>query len=551
LGGSILGLEESPWISASRKHRGRAEPENRQTAVGWTHHPGRPILFGLVLMLLTCVIPWPGTATEAATQSKRILILHSFGPLFKPWSDYARAIRAEISRQSTGPVDFQDHSLLDARQNNNKSELPFVHYLVALYAEQPIDLIVAIGAPAAAFVQRHRGELFPTTPMILTAIEQRRVQTDRLTEYDTVVAVAHDFPAIFDNILRVLPDTKTIAIVNGTSPNEIFWLGELKRELAPFSDRIELRWYNDLSFEQMLRDAATLPPHSAIFWHLLNVDAAGVAHEANDALTKLSRAASAPAFSFDDSFFGEALVGGPMYSVQESSAITAAVAMRILAGETPANIKTPPVRFAAPRYDRRQLQRWGISESVLPAGSTVDFRSPTAWETYRWQILLVCAVVILQGGLIGRLVFERHRRQRAEIETKERIAELAHFNRYSTAGELTATIAHEINQPLGSILTNTETAELMLSSASPDIGELKEILADIRRDDERASEVIRRLRSLLKKAPFEAREIDLKEPIRDAVDLLLPRVGERDIVLRTGFPADPLWIKGDRIQLSR
>jgi len=213
---------------------------------------------------LTCVIPWPGTATEAATQSKRILILHSFGPLFKPWSDYARAIRAEISRQSTGPIDFQDHSLLDARQNNNKSELPFVHYLVALYAEQPIDLIVAIGAPAAAFVQRHRGELFPTTPMIPTAIERRRVQTDRLTEYDTVVAVAHDFPAIFVNILRVLPYTKTIAIVNGTSPNEIFWLGELKRELAPFSDRIELRWYNDLSFEQMLRDAATLPPHSAI-----------------------------------------------------------------------------------------------------------------------------------------------------------------------------------------------------------------------------------------------------------------------------------------------
>jgi signal transduction histidine kinase len=79
------------------------------------------------------------------------------------------------------------------------------------------------------------------------------------------------------------------------------------------------------------------------------------------------------------------------------------------------------------------------------------------------------------------------------------MAELAHVNRYTVAGELTATIAHEINQPLGSILINTESAELMLRSASPDMNELKEVLADIRRDDERATEVIRRLHSLLRR----------------------------------------------------
>ena len=95
------------------------------------------------------------------------------------------------------------------------------------------------------------------------------------------MAVAHDFPALFENILRVLPLTKTIAIVNGASPNETFWLGELRRELAPLTGRVELKLYDELSFEDILKDAANLPPHSAIFWHLMNVDAAGVAHEAN------------------------------------------------------------------------------------------------------------------------------------------------------------------------------------------------------------------------------------------------------------------------------
>jgi hypothetical protein len=96
-------------------------------------------------------------------------------------------------------------------------KLSFVEYLRTLYTSRPVDLIVAIGAPAANFVQRYRQRLFPTTPMVFTAVEQRRVQYEKLTENDTVVAVAHDFPAAFENILRVLPLTKTIAIVNGAS----------------------------------------------------------------------------------------------------------------------------------------------------------------------------------------------------------------------------------------------------------------------------------------------------------------------------------------------
>ena len=257
------------------------------------------------------------TRSLADAEPKRVMMLHSFGPRFKPWSDYEQTIRSEISRQWRKPVDFLDHSLVNARQDDENSEASFVEYLRTLYASRPVDLIVAIGAPSANFVQRYRQRLFPTTPMLFTAVEQRRVQHDKLTENDTVVAVAHDFPAAFENILRVLPLTKTIAIVNGASPNEKFWLDEMRRELAPLAGRVELRWYDERSFADILIDAARLPPYSAIFWHLMNVDAAGVAHETNEALNKLSSSANAPIFSYDGSFFGEAIVGGPMHSVLE------------------------------------------------------------------------------------------------------------------------------------------------------------------------------------------------------------------------------------------
>jgi signal transduction histidine kinase len=516
-------------------------------ALPWRSFYARTIAASLVIALLLAT----QTRSLADAEPKRVMMLHSFGPRFKPWSDYAQTVRSEISRQWRKPVDFLDHSLVNARQDDENSEASFVEYLRTLYAGRPVDLIVAIGAPSANFVQRYRQRLFPETPMILTAVEQRRVQFVKLTENDAVVAVAHDFPAAFANILRVLPLTKTIAIVNGASPNEKFWLAEMRRELAPLAGRVELRWYDELSFEGILMDAARLPPHSAIFWHLMNVDAAGVAHETNDALNKLSSSANVPIFSYDGSFFGEAIVGGPMHSVLESSRITAAVAIRILNGEKAGDIKTPPTGFAAPVFDWRQMQRWGISESNLPPGSTVYFREPTAWERYSWQIAFIGAIILIQAGLISILLQEHRRRQRAEVQARQRMAELAHVNRFSTAGELTASIAHEINQPLGSILTNAETADAILDSTSPDIAELKDIVKDILQDDRRASEVIRRMRSLLKKAPFEQKNLDLNEVVRDTVEFLSSLAVGRKVELVSAITPAALPILGDRIQLQQ
>ena len=493
-----------------------------------------------------------GAANYAmAADAKRVMFLHSFGPQFKPWSDYARTIRTETNRQAKWSIDFSDFSLASARSDGAESEAPLVQYLRALYLKEPLDLIIAIGAPAASFIQRHRSELFPTTPMIFTAVDRRRVDYDQLSENDTVVAVDHDFAAILKTILQVLPETKTVAIVNGVSPNEVFWHEEIQRQLAPFANRVVLKWYDELPFADILKDAAKLPPRSAILWHLMNVDAAGVSHEENESLNALASVASAPIFSYDGSFFEGALVGGPMFSVMESSAITANVANRILSGERAGDIKTQPIKFAAPRFDWRQMQRWGISEGLLPPGSTVDFRSPPLWQAYRVQIALTAAVILLQGGLIGGLLWQRRRRYRAESDARQRMAELAHVNRYTTAGELTATITHEINQPLGSILINTESAESILRSASPDLNELKEILADIRHDDERATEVIRRLRSLLKKAPFEARTIDLNTTVKEAVDLLAPVMKQRNIATQTRWSPGPLLVNADPIQIQQ
>ena len=172
-----------------------------------------------VALLLATLCP----SQAADPEPKRVMILHSVGREFRPWNTYAKDIRAELDRQSRWPVDVQEHSLVPARSGDPRADALFLDYIKALYAGVPPDLIISVGAPSAAFLQRHRQELFPSTPILFTVVEQRRIQYSSLTENDTVVAIRHDFLVLFKGFLQIAPDTKVIAIINGNSPNEKYW----------------------------------------------------------------------------------------------------------------------------------------------------------------------------------------------------------------------------------------------------------------------------------------------------------------------------------------
>jgi len=419
----------------------------------------------------------------SGAEPKRVMLLHSFGQEFRPWSEYAKTIRNELSRQSPWPLNLVDLSLISARFSDENAELAFAEYLRALFAKRPLDLIISIGAPAAGFVQRHRKELFPITPMLFTAVEQRRVRYSDLTEHDVVVPLVHDFAAVFENILRVLPDTRTVAVVNGKSSAEQFWEGELRREAKPFENRIAFKWYSELSFEDILNDAAALPPRSAIFWESMSVDTAGVVHVGDTALTRLHSVAKAPIFSYLGGFFGREVVGGPMHSVIEGSRQTVAVAIRILGGEKAADIKIPAIGFATPQFNWREMQRWGISETRLPAGSEIFFRDPTAWEQYRVQILGTVAIVLGQSALIGWLLYEHRRRRRSEAAAHDLSGRLINAHEEERA-RLARELHDDVTQRLAMLAIDAGRKERVLSGSAADtvMREMREGLVRLSED---------------------------------------------------------------------
>ena len=142
-------------------------------------------------------------------------------------------------------------------------------------------------------------------------------------------------------------------------------------------------------------------------------------------------------------------------------------------------------------------------------------------------------------------------RKQAEQEIVHQRIELAHVARVSAMGELAASLAHELNQPLGAILRNAEAAELFLQASPPDLEEVRAILADIRKDDQRAGAVIDRMRSLLKKRKLEHSLLDMNVLADEVIALVRPEADSRNVRLALEPVSSLPPVSGDRVQLQQ
>src|SRR4029079_7785223 len=299
-----------------------------------------------------------------------------------------------------------------------------------------------------------------------------------------------------------------------------YWTSELHRAFQQFEDRVHITWFNDLTLVEMQERAARMTPKSAIFWFLLSEDAAGIPYTEDRALETMREVSAVPIFGMGDYQMGRGIVGGPLMQTKALGLQGADAALRILKGENPTAVAPPSVLFGPPAYDSRELERWGISEARLPPGSILHFRQPTIWDQYRWPIIAVATIIPLQSILISYVLLQGRRRREAEAEAALQRQELAHLMRVAVLGELSGSIAHEINQPLTAILSNAQAALHLLGQTSLDLDEIKDALEEIVHEDNRAGEVILRLRHLLKKGEQKLESVNINDLVRSTTALL-------------------------------
>lgn len=513
--------------------------------------PVHPIKVLALLLLLT------GGATVAvpgAEGPRQVLLIHSFGRDFAPFDEVAGQFRTELARRGSGAMEFTEASLELARFDGAERDAPLLDFLTAVFKHRPPDLVVPVGAPALQFCTRHRTGLFPGVPMLALGVDKRRTNDPGADQGFAVVGVELDLVELLKNVLDVLPQTREIHMAIGTSPLERFWESELKKEWEAEAARhpgLRFHSMSSLSLEEMTARAGKLQSAAVLFAGVLNRDARGVPLMMESGLESLRSASSVPVFGFSEQQLGMGIVGGRLTPMRQVGIKGAEAAARLLAGEPVKAVKPVFLPMSAPVYDGRELKRWGIAESRLPPGSIVLHRVPTLWQTHRTMVLTVAGVIAVQWLLITLLLAARRRARELDASLNEQRRELAHLSRATTLSTLSGSLAHELNQPLGIILSNAQAAEALLELPSPDLAEIRSILADIVKADHRAGEVIKRLRAFLKRGELNRQPQSVNEIVEDVLLLAKGDLVSRNVEVETSLAPDLPPASCDRVQLQQ
>lgn len=488
---------------------------------------------------------------KAQAEIKQILLLQSLNRGNVILDEFTGNFRVKLDQRLGMPVNVVQ-VVVGPTGFVGASDQAVVDYIKAMYTDRPApDLVMTVGGSAAVFARKHRQQLFPERPLLLSSLDQRYLGSEPLKENETAVTAAQNFPLVVDDILRVRPDTKQIFMVIGSGSIGRFWRRALESDFARFSGRVTFIWSDELSLADILRRVATLPQDSAILYLLFSADAQGGAYADEQVLAAIHDAANAPMFSGHTSHMGYGIVGGSLLPMDEIAESAVAVAARILEGESPSNLRVPPQLPGRPLFDWRELQRWRISESRLPLGSVVMFRPPGLWDEHKPTILAAAAALVLQSMMIAWLLYERRSRRRAEIESRRNLALAADANRRETMSALATSIGHELAQPLTAVLLNVQALQRMRADKRVSAEETEEILADIRTEAALAAQISNRHRDMLRGRQLDKKPIDLHSVIGESLALVAHDMRVRQIESTLDLCSTPCMTEGDSVLLQQ
>ncbi len=516
----------------------------------WTPRRTHPVVLSLALVICSMSAVLGPLPASAEPLPRSVLFIDELTPIHPWFTDLSKAFTRTLSRESSNSIYVYVETLGLAAFDDEAYYSQIRDHFRQKYRNKPIGVIVAHASLALPYALSLRDDLWPQAPVIFTGVHERTAARMRLPDNVTGVTFRLRLEDMADMARRLIPDLRYLALVGDRLGSNNWWrhYGE---DRAAVESRVAVIDLTGLPMAELKERVSRLPQDSAIAFVGLTIDGAGARYVPRDAAEVIAKAANRPMFVDAETFVGAGAIGGLVVTPAGIGEEAARRTWRILDGASPSSFPITDAGTSRPIFDWRELQRFGISEARLPPGSVLRFRDQTIWERYRWQILLTGAVLAIQAFLIIVLLHERRRRAIAEVEVRHQMSELAVINRRAVAGQLSASIAHEINQPLAAIVSSGSAALRWLNLKTPDLEEVRTSLQRIISDGHRAAKVVETVRAMFKKDDQNRTFVDVNDLVDEVLDLLRIDLIKHQVTVRKVETPGLPRVRVDRVQLQQ
>lgn len=505
----------------------------------------RSLLKLAALIMATAFAPSHAAEEEPA----RVLLLHPLDVTMPTPALQNRITREAIEAAAPRPVEFFTESFDAYRLPGLAQEYEFVEFLNHKFASRAPHLIVAHGT-MYNLLRRHAARLFPGAPRMFVDVGAHRVAEGAIPPGTPYTSTQMDVAGTVELALRLHPEARRVLVVAGDSAYDRGVLARAEQELQAIATRTPVELVVGRS-EAEITSRLSQASDAIVLQLSVITDAAGATYVSRDLIIRLARASAAPMYSYYDVTMGHGVVGGNLMNRASQAHDIGEIARRLLAGEAPHTIPIPAAAAPLCTLDWRQIQRWGIDETRIPATCTILFQPPSLWARYGLPASIGALVLATVAALAAAVRIQRRRRLMAEREASLRTSELTHAARLGSVGSLVASITHELSQPLASIHTNAAAGELLISSGRIDMDEIRSILADIRSDEARAKALIIHLRELLKKREVSMQPVEINDVVGKALKMIAGAARAQHVDVITALDERPTHLLADPVHLQQ
>jgi signal transduction histidine kinase len=350
---------------------------------------------------------------------KSVLVLYSTRRDAQIVSIGERELPRDLEAGLGQSPDYYSEYVDRARFPDPEYRAAFREFLLRKYHDIRFDVIIALDV-ALQFLGENRNDLFPNTPVVFFSNTPRPV---RIPD-STGVATGLNFAGTLTLASALQPDLRSVFVVLGAGTEDEPYHTLVRDQLQRFGSKFTLTYLAGLPTADLEARLAALPPHSMVYYIVVDQDGAGEFFHPLAYLDRVVKASNAPVYCWVDSAMEHGIVGGSLKDQTAQMRVLAELAVRVLKGERADGIPLVTQDLEVPQVDWRQLQRWGISEGLVPKDTLVKFRDPSVWDRYKYYIGSAAAVLVAQSALIAGLLVQRTRRRRAEDEARISQAEL-------------------------------------------------------------------------------------------------------------------------------